>query len=86
MAHITTVCVFWRDKDVCDRLCGYNDDREWKCGACNELLVKKKATFSYLGNNVTHEVNRCPKCGKVFIPTDLAEGRMAEVEQQLEDK
>ena len=64
----------------------YNDDRAWKCGVCNEPLVKKKAAFSYLGNNVSHEVNRCPKCGKVFIPMDLAEGRIAEVEQQLEDK
>lgn len=64
----------------------YNDDRQWKCGACNEPLVSKKATFSYLGSNVTHEVSRCPKCGKVFIPMSLAEGRMAQVEEQLEDK
>lgn len=64
----------------------YTDDRMWKCGVCGESLVVKKATFSYLGNNVTHEVSRCPKCGKVFVPMGLAEGRMAEVEQQFEDK
>ena len=48
--------------------------------------MMKKATFRYLGRDVTHEVNRCPECGKVLIPKSLAEGRMAEVEEQLEDK
>ena len=28
----------------------------------------------------------CPNCGKVYISKDLAEGRMCEVEQTLEDK
>ena len=65
---------------------GYNDERAWKCGKCKMPLVMRKAIFRYLGRDVTHEVNRCPKCGKVFIPKGLAEGRMAEVEQQLEDK
>ena len=46
----------------------------------------KKTVFSYLGHTVSHEVLTCPKCGKVFIPEELAEGRMAEVEEQLEDK
>lgn len=64
----------------------YSDDRVWKCGKCNEKLVLKKTVFSYLGREVTHEVSRCPKCGKVFIPMGLAEGRMAEVEEQFEDK
>ena len=64
----------------------YNDDRAWKCGLCNEPLIKKKAVFSYLDREVSHEVGRCSKCGKVFIPMGLAEGRMAEVEEQLEDK
>ena len=46
----------------------------------------KKTVFSYLGHNVSHEVLTCPKCGKIFIAEGLAEGKMAEVEQQLEDK
>jgi hypothetical protein len=62
------------------------EKRTWKCGKCNEALVIKKTVFSYLGHTVAHEVRVCPKCGKVFIPEDLAEGRMAEVEEQLEDK
>ena len=60
--------------------------RVWTCGKCKVPLVLKKAVFSYLGRDVTHEVSRCPVCGKVQIPKDLAEGKMAEVEGQLEDK
>ena len=58
----------------------------WKCNLCNEALVTKKTVFKYLGRTFSHEVERCPKCGKVNIPIDLAEGKMAEVEEQLEDK
>ena len=60
--------------------------RDWKCGKCDLALTGKKASFSYLGHTFSHEVPRCPKCGKVFIPRELAEGKMAEVELQLEDK
>ncbi|MCL2366621.1 MAG: DNA-binding protein [Oscillospiraceae bacterium] len=57
-----------------------------KCARCNEYLVLKKTVFDYMGRSFTHEVPCCPKCGKVFIPPELAMGRMAEVEEQLEDK
>jgi len=46
----------------------------------------KKTVFSYLGQTVAHEVRACPDCGKILVPQDFAEGRMAEVEEQLEDK
>ncbi len=62
------------------------EERVWKCGKCNKELVMKKTVFSYLGHTVAHEVPTCPECGKVFIPEGLAEGKMAEVEEQLEDK
>ncbi len=58
----------------------------WKCAKCDKELVVKKTLFSYLGHTFSHEVLRCPKCGNVFIPQELAEGRMAEVETQMEDK
>ena len=61
-------------------------ERAWKCGKCDVRLVPKKTVFSYLGRSFTHSVSCCPKCGGVFIPPDLAEGKMAEVEEQLEDK
>jgi hypothetical protein len=62
------------------------EDRIWKCRKCNQELVKKKTVFSYLRQTVAHEVLACPACGKVLIPRELAEGKMAEVEEQLEDK
>jgi predicted RNA-binding Zn-ribbon protein involved in translation (DUF1610 family) len=60
--------------------------RVWKCGKCGAELVLKKTVLKYLGHTVSHEVPACPKCGKVYIPQELAEGRMCEVEQLLEDK
>jgi YgiT-type zinc finger domain-containing protein len=56
------------------------------CGLCDRELVPKKVVFEYLGHSVSHEVPACPQCGKVLISRDLAEGRMGEVEQTLEDK
>jgi len=42
--------------------------------------------LSYLGHTVAHELLTCPKCGKVYVSKELAEGKMSEVEQLLEDK
>jgi transcription elongation factor Elf1 len=62
------------------------EDRIWKCAKCNREPVIQSKVFSYLGHNVSHEVLACPRCGKVFISEELAEGKMAEVEEQLEEK
>ena len=56
------------------------------CARCGADLVKRMTTFSYMGRTFGHEVPVCPKCGKVFISRELAEGKMAEVEILLEDK
>mgnify|MGYP000123807951 CR=1 FL=1 len=60
--------------------------RKWKCWKCAKELRPKKTVFSYLGHTFSHEVLACPSCGQVFIPKELAEGRIAEVEEQFEDK
>ena len=57
-----------------------------KCVKCDRELAPRKIVFEYMGHTVAHEVPTCPKCGKVYISEDLAEGRMSEVEQMLEDK
>jgi len=62
------------------------DESRIKCSRCDVLLLPKKTVFSYMGRSFTHEVPCCPSCARVFIPQDLAEGRMQEVEEQLEDK
>ena len=41
---------------------------------------------SYLGNSYPVDLLRCPKCGLVLVPEDLALGKMAEVERAVEDK
>jgi hypothetical protein len=50
------------------------------------MLKARRTVFSYLGNSLTHEVLCCPKCGQVFIPAELADGKMAEAEKLMEDK
>jgi len=63
-----------------------NTEKTWRCAKCDVPLEPKKTVFNYLSRSFTHEVEACPKCGAVLIPRELAEGKMAEVEEQLEDK
>ena len=62
------------------------EERKWICAKCGVELKPRKTIFKYMERNISHEVPVCPKCGKVFISEELAEGRMAEVEAALEDK
>lgn len=62
------------------------EDLTWKCQTCDEYLVVGRVTLAYLGNQFTAELPRCPRCGLVLISEALALGKMAEVEQILEDK
>ncbi len=61
-------------------------NEKWLCARCGEELEKRKTVFEYMGHSVTHELLRCPRCGQVLIPAELAEGKMAEAETMLEDK
>ena len=56
------------------------------CCRCNKELVPTQTFFNYLGHNFHTDILRCPECGEVYIPESLVKGRMAEVEQELEDK
>jgi predicted RNA-binding Zn-ribbon protein involved in translation (DUF1610 family) len=56
------------------------------CHRCKVELKAKKTYFEYLGHSFHADILRCPECGEVYIPEDLAKGRIAEVEMQLEDK
>ena len=57
-----------------------------KCMKCDEELVPTKTVLTYLGHQMTYDFPRCPKCGQVFVPEDIARGKMREVEITLEDK
>ena len=61
-------------------------EREVICRRCGVKMEARKTFFDYLGHNFHTEVLCCPKCGEVFIPEKLVKGRMAQVEQELEDK
>jgi len=65
---------------------GIQQADEWICAKCSAVLTPKKMIFSYIGSTFSHEVPRCPACGMIFISKEFADGRMAEVEQLLEDK
>jgi len=56
------------------------------CHHCQLEMKPAKVDFSYLGHSFYADVPKCPGCGQVYISEELAEGRIAEVEMQLEDK
>lgn len=56
------------------------------CDQCSCEMKPGKATLSYLGSTFPVELLKCPKCGLVFIPEELATGKMDQVENTLEDK
>ncbi len=63
-----------------------SDQTEWLCANCNVPLVVGKVDVAYLDNAFPVDLLKCPNCGLVLIPEDLALGKMLEVEKQLEDK
>ena len=58
----------------------------WECAACGVPLTVGKIMISYLGSAFPIELLKCPSCGLVLIPEELALGKMVEVEKALEDK
>lgn len=57
-----------------------------RCAQCRVALEPREVRLHYLGNTFTVELPACPVCGQVYVPEDLARGRVREVEQMLEDK
>ncbi len=56
------------------------------CVRCSVEMELTEARFSYLERSFRHKVHRCPKCGQVYIPEELAKGQMKKVETALEEK
>jgi hypothetical protein len=63
-----------------------SEAKGWLCMKCSLPLEMAKVGISYLGNTFPVDLQRCPACGLVLIPEELALGKMAEVEKLLEDK
>ncbi|AGL02314.1 DVU_1557 family redox protein [Desulfoscipio gibsoniae] len=58
----------------------------WRCNKCDVSLELGKVNIEYMGSVFPYELLKCPKCGLVFVPEELATGKMLEVEKTLEDK
>ena len=56
------------------------------CRKCGIPLVKSDAVFGYLDNAFPVEMPVCPQCGFIYVPEDLALGKVLQVEKVLEDK
>lgn len=56
------------------------------CNKCKCSLKEMDTQFAYLDKKFRHKVLRCPQCGQVFIPEELAKGKMAQLEKSLEEK
>jgi len=61
-------------------------EQAWECARCGIPLEPGEVSIAYLGSAFPVSLLRCPQCGAVFVPEDLALGKMAEVEKLLEDK
>ncbi len=47
------------------------------CCNCQKELVPAKTYLSYLGQSFTADILKCPECGEVYIPEELAKSRIA---------
>lgn len=56
------------------------------CEKCDCLLVSADIDLHYLGHTFSHKFLQCPSCKQVFIPEEIVEGKMRQVEELLEDK
>lgn len=56
------------------------------CDKCKVDMELMEVRFSYLDRSFRHKVPRCPECGQVYVPEDLAKGQMSKVEAALEEK
>ena len=60
--------------------------KQYICQNCGIAMVDEKVSFKYLKYNFSAPIPRCPKCGMICVPEELARGQMKEVETTLEDK
>lgn len=62
------------------------EDLDWCCELCGCDLVVGPVAATYMNNRFTTDLPYCPTCKTVLIVERVAMGKMAEVEQILEDK
>lgn len=72
--------------DAANNAANAAQEPELLCAKCRQTLTLGKIDAGYLGSSFPVELLRCPGCGFVYVPEDLALGKMLQVEQALEDK
>ncbi len=65
---------------------GQSSDQKIVCQRCRLPLANARTKLSYQGVNFEADLLTCPGCGEVFVPEELALGKMHELEITLEDK
>ena len=80
-AYIPIAWRLWEGK-----MAEFVDFEDILCERCGVKMVLARADFKYLGHSFHTEVMRCPQCKAVYIPQELAEGKIADAEMALEDK
>lgn len=65
---------------------GGSELKEWICAKCGIALQESKVNIAYLDAMLPVDLYKCPECDEIFVPEELALGKMAEVEKMLEDK
>jgi hypothetical protein len=65
---------------------GVDISRELRCAKCGVDLIPRPVILSYMTSSFPVELPACPVCGYIFIPEELAVGRILYVERALEDK
>ncbi|OYP11529.1 hypothetical protein C8E03_102194 [Lachnotalea glycerini] len=59
---------------------------EFICEKCGIPLIKSQVRFKYMNNAFPVELLMCPKCKFIYVPEELAMGKVLKVEKSLEDK
>ena len=65
---------------------GLENTQEMLCARCGVPLVPRSVTLSYMNSAFPVELPACPICGTIYIPEELATGKILHVERSLEDK
>ena len=65
---------------------GETAESPWHCAKCDRPLELETIVVCYLKHDFPVNMLKCPTCGFVLVEEELALGKMAEVEQLLEDK
>jgi hypothetical protein len=63
-----------------------NEPQKILCDKCGIYLTLGKVTLAYLGTSFPVDLYKCSQCGLVFIPEELARGKIQQVEAAMEDK